>query len=337
MHALLYAALVATIAARARAWLLPLQLRTTHTTACRAATPSLPERECKTALVTGASRGLGLALATLLVQQDYHVILTARSEADGRKAASDLSAQCQGTGTITFWHLDVSSPDSIKHFATQCVPTLPSGSLTAVFNNAGVCLSGADIATLQHSLDVNFYGPLCVMEACLPFMDEEGVVVNVSSGDGELLWLNSDIAEALRQAQTVQDVRAAADRILQRAALDPGAELAFGATPAYSVSKALLNAAVRCHHGIPYAPDPAEDALNAGRASSCGGGSTAQRPAVVAVCPGDVRTRMASTEEAQREGVLSALEAAAHVVGLAMRRERTAGGLFYRYGAVIPW
>eukprot|EP00611_Tribonema_gayanum_P016535 TRINITY_DN287_c0_g1_i2.p1 TRINITY_DN287_c0_g1~~TRINITY_DN287_c0_g1_i2.p1 ORF type:complete len:248 (+),score=22.99 TRINITY_DN287_c0_g1_i2:39-782(+) len=204
MHALLYAALVATIAARARAWLLPLQLRTTHTTACRAATPSLPERECKTALVTGASRGLGLALATLLVQQDYHVILTARSEADGRKAASDLSAQCQGTGTITFWHLDVSSPDSIKHFATQCVPTLPSGSLTAVFNNAGVCLSGADIATLQHSLDVNFYGPLCVMEACLPFMDEEGVVVNVSSGDGELLWLNSDIAEALRQAQTVQ-------------------------------------------------------------------------------------------------------------------------------------
>lgn len=97
---------------------------------------------------------------------------------------------------------------------------------------------------------------------------------------------------------------------------EPTEEVAFGPTPAYSVSKAAANAAVRT-----WAPR---------LASELG-------VRLVAVCPGDVLTGMSSEEEIARgEGIIPE-EAALAVVDVALRGAEFLAGGFYRAGRRIGW
>ncbi|CAN0452776.1 unnamed protein product, partial [Laminaria digitata] len=93
-------------------------------------------------------------------------------------------------------------------------------------------------------------------------------------------------------------------------------ELAFGPTPAYSLSKAAANAVVRA-----WAPHL----------------SSERGVRLVAVCPGDVLTRMTSEEELARGEGVSPKEAAVAVVDVALRAEEFPAGGFYRGGEEIGW
>jgi NAD(P)-dependent dehydrogenase (short-subunit alcohol dehydrogenase family) len=110
-------------------------------------------------------------------------------------------------------------------------------------------------------------------------------------------------------------VRAVAERAVAALTADPALELACGPTPAYSLSKALLNAATRC--------------------SSSSNSSGKVSPRVFAVCPGDVDTRMCSA--AAEDSVLSAGEAAEHIVAMALQPSEFASGSFNRFRQAIPW
>jgi NAD(P)-dependent dehydrogenase (short-subunit alcohol dehydrogenase family) len=114
-----------------------------------------------------------------------------------------------------------------------------------------------------------------------------------------------------------QAVRAVAERAVTALTADPALELACGPTPAYSLSKALLNAATRC-------------SSNSNGASSYG-----VSPRVFAVCPGDVATRMCSA--AAGDAVLSAEAAAEHIVAMALQPGEFTSGSFYRFRESIPW
>ena len=93
-------------------------------------------------------------------------------------------------------------------------------------------------------------------------------------------------------------------------------EIAFGQTPAYSISKAAVNAVVR--------------ALGPRLADECG-------VRLVAVCPGDVLTRMTSEEEVARGDGVSPEQAALDVVNVALRPADFPPGRFYRAGKEIDW
>jgi short-subunit dehydrogenase involved in D-alanine esterification of teichoic acids len=68
------------------------------------------------AVVTGANRGIGHALAASLAEQGLSVVLTARDEARGEAAAAELRAR--GFPSVRFRRLDVADPASVAAFAS---------------------------------------------------------------------------------------------------------------------------------------------------------------------------------------------------------------------------
>lgn len=75
-----------------------------------------------------------------------------------------------------------------------------------IINNAGVCLEGNSRSILQETLQVNCLFPARLIETCRIGIDAEQklVVVNVSSGDGELSYLHRDIERRISNLETYQ-------------------------------------------------------------------------------------------------------------------------------------
>lgn len=135
----------------------------------------------RTALVTGANRGLGLATARALASHGYTVIVTSRDLAKAQAAAADIA----GTRAE---ELDVAEPESIAALRER-VPEID-----ILINNAAIALDehisvldvGRDL--VQATMQTNFRGPLLLCQAFVPGMRRRrwGRVVNVSSGAGQL-------------------------------------------------------------------------------------------------------------------------------------------------------
>src|SRR5687768_10113413 len=87
----------------------------------------------KIAVVTGASRGIGKAIALELGKREVIVLGTATSEAGAVKITESLrEAGIEGRGYI----LDVASPSSVDTFCTQCQAEF--GTVEILVNNAGI-------------------------------------------------------------------------------------------------------------------------------------------------------------------------------------------------------
>ena len=75
-----------------------------------------------------------------------------------------------------------------------------------IINNAGVCFEGNTPSILQETLQVNCLFPASLSDAFISRIDAEKelIVVNVSSGDGEISYLHSDIARRITNLETFQ-------------------------------------------------------------------------------------------------------------------------------------
>ncbi|MDE2711841.1 MAG: SDR family NAD(P)-dependent oxidoreductase, partial [Acidobacteriota bacterium] len=129
----------------------------------------------KRALVTGANRGIGLAIAQGLVDRGHEVLLGARDAAAGEKAARRIGAAAV--------RLDVADPASILRAVDE------AGAVDILVNNAGVLGSGGvldDPEEFAESMGVMVRGPYLLMRHLTPGMVARGYgrVVNVSSGWG---------------------------------------------------------------------------------------------------------------------------------------------------------
>jgi NAD(P)-dependent dehydrogenase (short-subunit alcohol dehydrogenase family) len=150
----------------------------------------------KVVLITGANRGIGLEAARQLARRGFHVVVGARDEAAGRRAAEGL---CAEGGEATFLPLDVSSSDSVQAAAAAFAGI--AGRLDVLVNNAGVYPDkGLAVLTLprnrlDQTFQTNTFGPLEVTQAFLPYLRQAAGarVVNVSSGYGQLEGLAPDV------------------------------------------------------------------------------------------------------------------------------------------------
>jgi 3-oxoacyl-[acyl-carrier protein] reductase len=134
------------------------------------------------ALVTGGSKGIGLAIARELVGEGAHVAICSRSEEEVETAAAGLR---HGGTTIHAQRADVTDPDDVRDFVGRSAETL--GGIDFLVNNAGRAHPGR-FATLedddwQADLDVKLFSLIRCSREVLPHMREAGGgrIVNVGA------------------------------------------------------------------------------------------------------------------------------------------------------------
>lgn len=225
----------------------------------------------QTVLITGANKGIGLETARQLARRSFHVILAGRKPDALDAALQQLRA---GGASVSSVLIDVSREESIRTAAEEL--SRLGISLDVLINNAAVLLkTDQSLSTqspdlLAETLQTNCYGALNMVRHFLPLMKSPGRIINLSSGGGSMT--------------------------------DP----VGGWSPAYCVSKSLLNAMTR-HLAYELA----------GRGI-----------AVNAVCPGWVKTDMGgagavrSVEKGAETPVWLAAEAGQHLSGKFFRDKR---------------
>lgn len=141
------------------------------------------------ALVTGANKGIGLAIARGLAKAGLSVWMGARDRSRGEEAVKQL--QAEGLD-VRFLEIDVADEDSVRRAAETVASE--TGILHVLVNNAGIILdpkrppSEARMEDIKATFEVNLYGPIRVTQAFLPLIKagEDGRIVNMGSGVGSL-------------------------------------------------------------------------------------------------------------------------------------------------------
>ena len=135
-------------------------------------------------LVTGGSRGIGLAIAQRLAGCGYHVIAVARRESDELRVAIG-AAEKEGRGQIHFRAFDLSEVDAIPAFVKSLRDEF--GAIFGLVNNAGLGTEGL-LATMHNSeiealTRLNVLSPIILTKYVVRHMmaDGAGRIINMSS------------------------------------------------------------------------------------------------------------------------------------------------------------
>lgn len=140
----------------------------------------------KVALVTGAGKGIGRAVAVALAQEGAHVGLLARTESQLREVAQKIEALGVKTAVVV---ADVANREAVEAAVADVKAQL--GSIDILINNAGIGtfakLVDMPPAEWEHIIQVNLLGTYYVTRAVLPDMiaRETGDIINVASTAGQ--------------------------------------------------------------------------------------------------------------------------------------------------------
>lgn len=226
------------------------------------------------AVVTGANRGIGYEVARQLAGRGFEVVLGSRDSSKGRRAAQALGGAAGGAHAV---QLDVSDDASVTAMGSWVREQF--GRADVLVNNAAIhydawqWANSADLDIVREALETNLLGAWRTTEELLPLLRDSphGRIVNVSSEAGSISEME-------------------------------------GGSPAYSVSKACLNALTRLLAG-----ELRRDGI-----------------LVNAVCPGWTATDMGGGGRPVPEG-------AASVVWACVLPDNGPTGGFFRDGNPLPW
>ena len=140
----------------------------------------------KTALITGANKGIGFGIARQLAREGIHVYLGSRSAANGQRAVDELKSE--GLTNVESVVLDVNDQASVDAASAEIAGK--TDTLDILINNAGI-IGDADqhpltssIESIKGTFETNYYGPIRVTRAFIDLMRDAPAprIVNVSSG-----------------------------------------------------------------------------------------------------------------------------------------------------------
>ena len=181
--------------------------------------------EDKVALITGASQGLGRALALAFAREGARVVVNARSEESVRPIAEEV----EGAGAeVLAVAADVSEGGDVERLVRESVERF--GKIDVLVNNAG--LLGPRIAIEDYPedewrriMDANLTGPFLVSKAAIPYLSDGASIINVVSGvsvEGRAEWGAYSVSkfgiEGLNQILAAE----LAERGVRVNAVDPG-------------------------------------------------------------------------------------------------------------------
>lgn len=141
----------------------------------------------RSAIITGANRGLGRAIAEAFVDAGANVVLTARDEALLDEARDALAERCAAGQSVHALRADVSSPADCARVAARAHDLV--GPLTALVNNAGVygpkgLIEDVDWQEWTDAVAINLFGTVLMSRAVIPQLRRQGYgkIVNLSGG-----------------------------------------------------------------------------------------------------------------------------------------------------------
>jgi NAD(P)-dependent dehydrogenase (short-subunit alcohol dehydrogenase family) len=181
--------------------------------------------EGKVVVITGASQGLGRALALAYAREGAKLAINARSEDSIRPVARE--AEEQGAEVLAV-AADVSQSADVEMLVSETVERF--GGIDVLVNNAGIL--GPRVAIVEYPedewrrvIDANLTGPFLVSKAAIPHMREGGSVINLVSGvsvEGRAEWGAYSVSkfglEGLNQILATE----LKDREIRVNAVDPG-------------------------------------------------------------------------------------------------------------------
>ncbi len=142
--------------------------------------------DARIALVTGASQGIGRAIALRLAANGAHVALAARSQEKLAEVAAEIDA---AGGVAHPFALDISNEESIKACAKAVIAHF--GRIEILVNNAGITRDGLSMRMRRHDWDdvltTNLTGAFLLSQACMSTMLKSrwGRIINITSVIGE--------------------------------------------------------------------------------------------------------------------------------------------------------
>src|ERR671910_535367 len=181
--------------------------------------------EDKVTLITGASQGLGRALALAFAREDARVVVNARSEESVRPVAGEVE---DAGAEVLAVAADVSKGADVERLVGESVERF--GKIDVLVNNAG--LLGPRVAIEDYPeeewrriIDANLTGPFLVSRAAIPYLSHGASIINVVSGvsvEGRAEWGAYSVSkfgmEGLNQILAAE----LAERGVRVNAVDPG-------------------------------------------------------------------------------------------------------------------
>ena len=154
----------------------------------------MQSKQNKIALVTGANRGIGFAIAQRLLKSDFRVIIGSRSLEKGKAAVEKLDSPF-----VSAVEIDIANDDSINKAFDELNGKIER--LDVLINNAGIYPdNGFNILTIDRqlltkTLNVNTFGAIKTTQIFLPLLEkaDNARVINYSSGYGQLAGLSAGV------------------------------------------------------------------------------------------------------------------------------------------------
>jgi short-subunit dehydrogenase len=156
----------------------------------------------KTAIITGASKGIGKACAIGLAQMGYRCILLARTKTLLQEVCHEINTN---GGSAHFYDLDLTIDQDVQSCINDIL--MESSTIDVLVNNAGLYLPGSlDISTdeFRHLLDINLLSNYTLLKELVPTMKKQqsGYIFNISSRAGKIGFSGSGTYSASKFALT---------------------------------------------------------------------------------------------------------------------------------------